>query len=154
MTTEATISLALAYCVLGLAHVSGDLEDRSHPLRAVGWALQPSLGKALAVAALWPTRHFLRQWHRGQGTVRSIASGLIINALLLGSLSAYFWCCIWAAQRLFDSTGFVIASAAGFMILGSFLLLPIVMALSLAVGAVLFGVLDVILPRREPPLRP
>jgi hypothetical protein len=154
MTTEVIISLALAYIVLGIAQASNDLDSRRNPLYTVQWALRPSLGMAIAIAALWPNRHFLRQWHRGQGLIRSIASGLIITALSMASLSAFFWGCIWAAEHLFDNAALVVASAAGFMIVGSFIALPIEMMLSLAVGALLFSVLDVILPRRKPPFTP
>ncbi len=154
MTPEMIISLALAYVALGIAQASSDLDSRGNPLHTVGWALRPSLGMAIAIAAFWPTRHFLRQWQRGRGLIRSLASGLIITGCSMASLSAFFWGCIWAAEHLFNNLALVIASAAVFIIIGSFLALPIVMALSLGVGLLLFGVLDVILPKRDPPFVP
>lgn len=154
MSTELIISVALAYIALGIAQVGNDLDSRQNPLYTVQWAMRPSLWMAIAIALLWPTRHFLKQWHRGQGILRSFAFGLLVTGLSMASLAAFFWLCIWTSQRIFDNLSLVIALSAVFMIVGSFLVLPIVGLLTFVVGAVLASVLDVIFPKRDTPFQP
>jgi hypothetical protein len=154
MSTELIISAALAYVALGIGQASSDLDSRRNPLYTVQWALQPSLWMAVAIAVLWPTRHFLRQWHRGQGLLRSFAFGLLVTGLSMTSVTAFFWLCIWTSQRIFDNLALVVALSAVFMIVGSFLVLPIVGLLTFVVGAVLASVLDVIFPKRDTPFQP
>jgi hypothetical protein len=98
--TNLTMSLALAYVLLGVSQVTEDLV--ADPFSKPMWAMRPTFGKMLLVGLTWFTRPFVEAAH-SQQVARGIAFAIPIVILSFATLTAYTWVCIIAAEYWFDN---------------------------------------------------
>jgi hypothetical protein len=116
-----TISLALAYVLLGVSQVTEDLV--ADPLGKPMWAMRPTFGKMLPVGLTWFTRPFVEAAH-SQQVARGIAFAILKVILSFATLTAYTWVCIVAAEYWFDNFAFRILTIAVLLLVGGRFVIP------------------------------
>jgi len=143
---ELVLSVLLAYIVYGISQVTDDLLGRAidRPM----WAMRPTLGKALFVAATWFTRPFLESCPTNP-VVRGIAASLLSVTLPMVVLTGFIWCCIAAANYVFDSTFLRVAATAVLMLILAPFVLPLITILMLPLTLLILWPLDLLFPLRE-----
>src|SRR5215813_9024487 len=133
--TNLTISLVLAYTLLGVSQVTEDLA--ADPIGKPLWALRPTFGKMLLIGATWFTRPFAEAAYSPQ-VARGIAFAIPKVILPFAMMVAFAWVCIITAQYWFDNLALRILTAAVLLIVGGrFVVVPwvslLIMPLSLLV---------------------
>lgn len=120
---RAAVSVALAFLLSGISQVIKDLGDR--PMDRRGWALQPTLGKAILVAATWWATSSLDLIHATGQKARSVAFGIlgVIEQMIV--LTGLIWICISAATHIFDSAILQVVSTMVFIAVSVLFVLPL-----------------------------
>jgi len=144
---EIAISFVLAFVISGVSQVAKDLGG-SPPDRPF-WALRPTSGKMLLVGLTWFVRPSLDIFHCCGQLARSVAFGLLGATVRLTTLAGFVFGCISIAQHFFDGTIAVVVTSALLMIVGSFIVLPIVSFVVFSVTILLSIPLDLLFPLRH-----
>lgn len=142
-----TISIALAYALAGISQVTQDL--KADPVHRPIWAIRPTVGQAIFVAATWPLGRYLNALVPGRVQGSNAVDAIVITlglALDLAILTGFVWCCITASAYAFESAPARIASVVVLLAIGGRFVLPWLM---LAVNAVIvaFAALLALRPR-------
>ena len=110
-------SLALAYLVSGLMQLRRDLS--LPPDRRPGWAMHPTLERAVLAGATWFVRPYVDA-RRVTGRPRNaLVSALAVVGVQLAVFTAFIRGCIAAAGHLLDTTAGVVALSALFILVGA-----------------------------------
>jgi hypothetical protein len=141
------ISALLAYILSGISQVSKDLAGRAtdRPM----WTTRPTVGKALLVGATWIIRSFLESIHQTGQIARGIAFGLLGITLQMVVLTFFVWGCIAAAATIFDSMLLRLVAMLALMMIGSFIVLPLINVLMVPMTLVLAWPVDLLFPIKE-----
>jgi len=144
---EIAISFVLAFVISGVSQVAKDLGGR--PLDRPFWTLQPTFWKMLLVGLTWFVRPILDISNSGAPLARSVAYGLLGATVQLTTLTAFVFGCISMAQHFFDGTFAVVVTSALLMIVGSFIVLPIVSFVILLATVLLSIPINLLFPLRH-----
>jgi len=144
--TNLTISLVLAYVLLGVSQVTEDLA--ADPLSKPMWALRPTFGKMLLIAATWFTRPFVDAGH-SQQVARGIAFAIPKVILPFAMVVMFSWVCIIAAEYWFDNLPLQILTVAVLLIIGGRVVMPWVSLLMMPVSWLIALPLDWLFPLKE-----
>jgi hypothetical protein len=154
---EIAISIVVAYLLTGIGQVVSDLI--ASLITKPAWSRRPTVGGAILAGATWFVRPFigsirnLGRLEGGRHAVLTIASGLLGIILQMSVLTAFVWGCIALSQLISDSTVLQVVAAAGFVVIGAALILPLLVPLiSLIVmplAAIILLPLDLLLPTKN-----
>lgn len=127
---EIIISAILAYLLSGISQVLKDLSEE--PLDRPGWAMHPSFGMALIVGATWFMRPTLEYSYRGNWG-RTLVSGVLGFFLQMSFLTLFVFGCISLASLFFDSIILKVTLTVVLIVIGSFIILPLLKILMIPV---------------------
>ncbi|MFZ2171580.1 MAG: hypothetical protein WAW61_18320 [Methylococcaceae bacterium] len=139
---EIIISALLAYVLAGVSQVTIDLGGNvnSRPM----WAWEPTLGKAILVAIIWPTRPVIDNYSTGHA--RSIVFGVLGFVTKMTVLTAVIWGSYTIAGLAFENFAFQLILAAVIAFIGSLFVLPIISLLMIPITLLLAWPLDLLFP--------
>lgn len=141
-----TISLVLAYVMLGVSQVTEDLS--TDPISKSMWALRPTFGKMVLVAATWFTRPFIEAMHTEQ-VARGVAFAVLKVIVPFAMLVAFTWICIIASEYWFDNLALRILTVAVLLIVGGRFVLPWVNLLMMPLSLIIALPIDWLFPLKK-----
>ena len=141
-----TISIVLAYVMLGVSQVTEDLA--AHRIDTPMWAVRPTFGKMLLVGALWFRRPFIEAKF-SQQVARNTAFAFLKVILPLVMLTAFVWVCIIASERWFDSLALRIVTVAVLLVVGGNFVVPWLSLLVMPLTLIIALPIDLLFPLKK-----
>lgn len=142
------LSFIIAYLIFGIHRVIEDLS--AHFLNKPGWALQPTIGKIVFIALVWPFISFVRGPNgRSVGIVRKIVFWLPGFIIPMCFMASYIWGCISITDLFIQNLLLEIIACSILFLLGGVFIFPLMNLLMLPATAIVAGFLSLLFPLRK-----
>lgn len=144
ITMKIIISAIVAYLVLGFSHSMKDLGESA--ANKPPWARNPSFLTFLSVSLSWCLGPYLEMRWSGHSLGRSISYGILQVCIRLALITGFVWLCISGATCIFDNLVFQILASILFLLVGTFIVLPVAGLLVIPIMIPFAFAIDVIFP--------
>lgn len=141
------LSGAIAYLMFGISQVLGDLSGRSSMTGT--WVHHPTLGRAILIAAMWPSRPMYEISLATTQRAREIAFGLARLLSQMIVMTAFVWLSVTGAVHLFSNPVLQVLGTAVFVAVIGLPLMPLVEVVAVVVMMILAWPLDLLFPLKE-----